>query len=93
MALQALNNVGFEVISAEDLAINDDKISWYYPLEGEVGKAQCIWDYFTVFRMTHFGKFFTRNLVNIRNNLMLILFYIYIDILKNIYIIFFFTFR
>ncbi|CAI2192136.1 13929_t:CDS:2, partial [Funneliformis geosporum] len=63
VALQALKNVGFEVISADDLALNDDRTSWYYPLEGNMGKAQCIWDFFTVFRMTHFGKFCTRALV------------------------------
>uniref|UniRef100_A0A1D1XPD8 Methyltransferase n=1 Tax=Anthurium amnicola TaxID=1678845 RepID=A0A1D1XPD8_9ARAE len=63
VALQSLKNVGFEVVSDNDLALNDDTIPWYYPLEGDIGKAQCIWDYFSVFRMTHFGKFCTRSLV------------------------------
>ncbi|RGB34794.1 S-adenosyl-L-methionine-dependent methyltransferase [Rhizophagus diaphanus] len=63
VALQSLKNVGFEVVSAEDLALNDDTIPWYYPLEGDIRKAQCLWDYFSVFRMTHFGKFCTRALV------------------------------
>lgn len=65
IALQSLKNVGFEVISAEDLALNDDTTSWYYPLEGDIRNAQCLWDYFSVFRMTHFGKFCTRALVSI----------------------------
>ena len=64
MALQSLKNVGFEIVSAEDLALNDDSISWYYPLEGDIRKAQCAWDYFSIFRMTHFGKFCTRFLVS-----------------------------
>ncbi|RHZ69758.1 hypothetical protein Glove_279g30 [Diversispora epigaea] len=62
-AEQALKDVGFEVEVANDLAINDDNVPWYYPLEGSLSKAQTFWDYFTVFRMTGFGKFCTRSLV------------------------------
>jgi len=65
VALQSLKNVGFEIISADDLALNDDNIPWYYPLEGDIRKAQCVWDCFSIFRMTHFGKFCTRFLVRV----------------------------
>ncbi|CAG8493190.1 2990_t:CDS:2 [Cetraspora pellucida] len=63
VALQALKNVGFEIECAQDMAINDDPIPWYYPLEGDLRSAQTLGDYFTVFRMTRFGKFCTRALV------------------------------
>lgn len=62
-AVQAFKNAGFQVERAEDLAINDDANTWYYPLEGDYSKVQSLWDCFTVFRMTPFGKFFTRAMV------------------------------
>lgn len=52
-----------------------DGVKWYYPLEGDIRKAQTIWDsecsvltlltppVFTVARMTTLGKFFTQNTV------------------------------
>ncbi|CAG8791742.1 8033_t:CDS:2, partial [Gigaspora rosea] len=64
VALQALKNVGFEIEFAQDLAINDDLIPWYYPLEGTFKDAQTLGDYLTVFRMTKIGKFCTRALVS-----------------------------
>ncbi|CAG8452512.1 10013_t:CDS:2 [Acaulospora morrowiae] len=63
VAEQSLRNVGFEVEVATDLAVNDDFVTWYYPLEGNFSDAQTFWDFFTVFRMTSFGKFFTRAMV------------------------------
>ncbi|CAG8764834.1 20161_t:CDS:2, partial [Racocetra fulgida] len=62
VALQALKNVGFEIEYAQDIAINDDPIPWYYPLEGDLRGAQTLGDYFTVFRMTRLGRFCTRAL-------------------------------
>ncbi|CAG8433986.1 2565_t:CDS:10 [Diversispora eburnea] len=63
VAEQALKDVGFEVEVTSDLADNNDCVPWYYPLEGNLSNAQTFWDYFTVFRMTGFGKFCTRSLV------------------------------
>nr|CAG8594320.1 11564_t:CDS:2 [Entrophospora candida]CAG8647064.1 10858_t:CDS:2 [Entrophospora candida] len=63
-AEQALKNVGFELVLSKDLADNDDPIAWYYPLEGDPRKAQTFWDFFTIFRMTKLGKFFTRSFVS-----------------------------
>ena len=61
VARQALKNVGFEIEHEEDLADRPDEIPWYYPLEGDVRKAQTVWDYFTVWRMSKMGQFFTHN--------------------------------
>jgi sterol 24-C-methyltransferase len=43
-ARQALKNVGFEILVDEDLAERDDPVGWWYPLEGNVWKAQTVWD-------------------------------------------------
>jgi sterol 24-C-methyltransferase len=60
-ARQALIDVGFEIEHEEDLADRDDEVSWYYPLEGDIRKAQTPWDYFTVWRSHWSGKFVTHN--------------------------------
>jgi len=62
-ARQALINVGFEVLHEEDLAERGDAIPWYYPLEGDLSKAQTMWDYFTVWRMSWSGKLVTHNVL------------------------------
>ncbi|KAI6019908.1 S-adenosyl-L-methionine-dependent methyltransferase [Pisolithus orientalis] len=59
LARQALKNVGFEVKHEEDLAERPDEVPWYYPLEGDISKAQTAWDYFTVWRMSWSGKLVT----------------------------------
>ncbi|THH00982.1 hypothetical protein EW026_g1641 [Hermanssonia centrifuga] len=56
-ALQALKNVGFEILHEEDLAERPDEVAWYYPLEGDVFKAQTLWDVFTCWRTSSSGKF------------------------------------
>lgn len=56
LARQALLNVGFEIEHEEDLADRPDPVPWYYPLEGDISKAQTAWDYFTVWRMSWSGK-------------------------------------
>ncbi|KAG6861384.1 hypothetical protein C0995_000790 [Termitomyces sp. Mi166 len=61
LARQALKTVGFTVEHEEDLATRPDPIPWYYPLEGDISKAQTFWDYFTVWRMSWSGKLVTHN--------------------------------
>jgi len=63
LARQALLNVGFQIEHEEDLAERSDKIPWYYPLEGDISKAQTMWDYFTVWRMSWSGMLVTHNAV------------------------------
>jgi sterol 24-C-methyltransferase len=58
---EALLSVGFEIEHEEDLADRPDEIRWYYPLEGDLSKAQTLWDLFTVWRMSWSGKFVTHS--------------------------------
>ncbi|KII86775.1 hypothetical protein PLICRDRAFT_114226 [Plicaturopsis crispa FD-325 SS-3] len=60
-AREALKAVGFQIEHEEDLAERKDVVPWYYPLEGDIFKAQTAWDYFTVWRMSTSGKFVTHN--------------------------------
>ncbi|KAI0676430.1 delta-sterol C-methyltransferase [Trametes maxima] len=60
-AREAIVNVGFEIEHEEDLADRPDPIPWYYPLEGDIRKAQTLWDMFTVWRMSSSGKFVTHH--------------------------------
>ncbi|KIM46709.1 hypothetical protein M413DRAFT_261257 [Hebeloma cylindrosporum] len=55
MAREALKTVGFQIEHEEDLAARPDPIPWYYPLEGDIRKAQTFWDYITVWRMSWSG--------------------------------------
>ncbi|KAJ7186960.1 delta-sterol C-methyltransferase [Mycena filopes] len=59
----ALRTVGFEVQHAEDLAARKDTVPWYYPLEGDLRKAQTLWDYLTVVRISPMGRFLTAKAV------------------------------
>lgn len=43
-ARKAIKTVGFEVLHEEDLADRDDKVKWYSPHEGNIFKAQTMWD-------------------------------------------------
>jgi sterol 24-C-methyltransferase len=61
LARQALKTVGFEIEHEEDLADRLDDVPWYYPLEGDISKAQTFWDYLTVWRMSWSGKLVTHN--------------------------------
>lgn len=56
-AREALVKVGFEIQHEEDLADRPDPVAWYYPLEGDVFKAQTLWDVFTCWRTSTSGKF------------------------------------
>ena len=64
-ARAALKSVGFDVLHEEDLADRPDEIPWYYPLEGDISKAQTTWDYFTVWRMSWSGLFVTHNVLKL----------------------------
>ena len=61
MARQAIVDVGFEIEYEDDLADRPDVVPWYYPLEGDITKAQTLWDMFTVWRMSSSGKFVTHH--------------------------------
>ena len=63
LAREALKTVGFQIEHEEDLAERPDPIPWYYPLEGDILKAQTFWDYFTVWRMSWSGKLVTHTAV------------------------------
>ncbi|WFD00526.1 sterol 24-C-methyltransferase [Malassezia yamatoensis] len=64
-ARQALQSVGFQIETDEDLADKGDKIPWYYPLEGDIRKVQTPWDLITCWRMTWVGKFTTQTAVRV----------------------------
>ena len=58
---EALLSVGFEIEHEEDLADRPDEIRWYYPLEGDLSKAQTVWDLFTVWRISWSGQLVTHS--------------------------------
>lgn len=60
---KALTSVGFAVEQEEDLAERMDPVPWYYPLQGDFGKAQTFRDYLTVFRTTKLGMWTTSTMV------------------------------
>lgn len=64
-AREALKNVGFEIEHEEDLADRPDEVPWYYPLEGDISKAQTLWDYLTVWRMSWSGKLVSHNAIRV----------------------------
>jgi len=61
----ALKAVGFQIEHEDDLADRPDTIPWYYPLEGDIRKAQTFWDYFTVWRMSWSGKLVSHTAIRI----------------------------
>lgn len=65
VAFNALKKVGFEVLHEEDLADRPDPVPWYYPLEGDIWKAQTAWDYITVWRMSWSGKLVSHNFMKL----------------------------
>lgn len=65
LSRQALKNVGFDIEHEEDLAERPDEIPWYYPLEGDIWKAQTWWDYLTVWRMSWSGKLVSHNAIRL----------------------------
>ena len=65
LARQALKTVGFEIEHEEDLAERSDPVPWYYPLEGDITKAQTFWDYLTVWRMSWSGQLVSHNAIRV----------------------------
>lgn len=59
-ARSALKSVGFEIELEDDLADKGDDIPWYYPLEGDLKKAQTWWDVVTVARISWLGRHITQ---------------------------------
>lgn len=60
-AHEAFVAAGFEIIVEEDLAARPDAIPWYYPLEGDLRKAQTVYDLLTCFRTSKVGQMITHN--------------------------------
>jgi sterol 24-C-methyltransferase len=54
--LEGLKKVEFKVIRSEDMEARDNPLPWYYPLRTNLLEAQTVWDYFTIFQLTCFGK-------------------------------------
>lgn len=65
VAVEALQNVGFEIEFQKDLADVDDDIPWYYPLAGEFKYVQHPSDYFTIFRTSRLGRLITTEVVGL----------------------------
>ncbi|KIY63359.1 hypothetical protein CYLTODRAFT_458169 [Cylindrobasidium torrendii FP15055 ss-10] len=61
MARDAIKTVGFDLKHEEDLAERPDAVPWYYPLEGDLMKAQTAWDLILCWRTSTSGKFVTHN--------------------------------
>ena len=61
----ALKTVGFQIEHEDDIAARPDPIPWYYPLEGDIWKAQTVWDYMTVWRMSWSGKLVTHTALRV----------------------------
>ncbi|KAJ5786155.1 ERGosterol biosynthesis methyltransferase [Penicillium pulvis] len=58
VALEAIKKAGFDLEVNEDLAERDhnNELPWYWPLSGNLGYIQSIWDLPTLIRMTHIGR-------------------------------------
>ncbi|KAG8216724.1 delta-sterol C-methyltransferase [Butyriboletus roseoflavus] len=58
-ARKALCDVGLKIEHEEDLAQRSDQVPWYYPLEGDMSKAQTLWDLVLVWRTSRSGQIVT----------------------------------
>ena len=56
VALDAMKAAGFTLELNEDLADRPDELPWYWPLAGDLKYMQSVWDFPTVVRMTHWGR-------------------------------------
>lgn len=54
--LAAIKAAGFELMLHENLAKRPDKTPWYYPLAGEFKHMGTMFDFFTIARMTWWGR-------------------------------------
>ena len=60
-AHDAFISAGFEILVEDDLADRGDEVDWYYPLEGDLRKAQTPYDLLTCFRTSKMGQLITHN--------------------------------
>ncbi|KAK2601286.1 hypothetical protein N8I77_010749 [Diaporthe amygdali] len=67
--LDAMKASGFDLLKNEDLAQRPDPMPWYWPLSGELKYLQSAGDFFTIFRMTKFGQFFTHGFAGLMETL------------------------
>jgi sterol 24-C-methyltransferase len=54
--IKAIQDAGFELLHHEDLADRPDATPWYYPLAGSFKHMGSVWDFFTIARMTWWGR-------------------------------------
>lgn len=60
-AVRSIRAAGFDLLMHEDMADRGDTIPWYWPLDaGSWRHAQTLGDLMYTFRMTYFGRYFTR---------------------------------
>lgn len=64
-ALEAVKAAGFELLRSEDMADRPDPLPWYWPLAGEMRHLQSVWDFFTIARMTYWGRTLVHNTVGV----------------------------
>jgi len=60
-AREALKTVGFQIEHEEDLAERPDEVKWYYPLEGDIWKAQTPWDILLLWGTSWSGMLITHS--------------------------------
>ncbi|KAM0275028.1 hypothetical protein ACHAQH_007634 [Verticillium albo-atrum] len=60
-ALAAMKAAGFEMVINEDLAAGDDEYPWWWPMAGDLSYLQYAFDFFTIARMTKWGRFVAHN--------------------------------
>ncbi|KAM7220624.1 sterol 24-C-methyltransferase erg-4 [Rhypophila decipiens] len=63
--VNAMKNVGFELLHHEDLANRGDSIPWYWPIAGEIKYIQSYFDFFRVFQMTHTARAIVHNFTGV----------------------------
>lgn len=63
--IAAIKAAGFELELHEDLAKRPDATPWYYPLAGDFSMMGSVWDFFTIARMTKWGRGITHKFVGV----------------------------
>jgi sterol 24-C-methyltransferase len=63
--IAAIHDSGFEMLHHEDLADRPDTLPWYWPLAGELRYVQTVGDFFTIVRMTTWGRTIAHGLAGI----------------------------
>jgi len=64
-ALAAMKAAGFEMKLNEDLAARPDALPWYWPLAGDMKYMQHYSDFFTIARMTYWGRTIMHNFAGV----------------------------